>query len=71
MSKMSGRAVHQFPGDFAGTEGLDDWKRAPETPAKALNWYRIHGKFSLFVAINIVDTFSIKDHLPFCLGSLL
>lgn len=26
-----------------GTEGLDDWKRAPETPAKALNWYRIHG----------------------------
>lgn len=50
MSKMSGRAVHQFPGDFAGTEGLDDWKRAPETPAKALNWYRIHGKFSLFVA---------------------
>jgi len=26
-----------------GRDGLEDWIRAPETPAKALKWFRIHG----------------------------
>ncbi|XP_024361309.1 E3 ubiquitin-protein ligase APD2 [Physcomitrium patens] len=26
-----------------GTQGLEDWKKAPNSPTKALKWYRIHG----------------------------
>lgn len=63
MSKWSRLAVSIFGRDFAGTGGLEDWTRAPNSPTKALKWYRIHGKFSSFAVRITINTLSIRAQL--------